>query len=418
MAIHGVTIGLRALGRPRGSAAQARDSVVLRLPSMALRKDFGRAGPAVPALRSAQGVQSTREAVPRKRVAFTHGRAFGRPRGSAAQARDSVVLRLPSMALRKDFGRPGPAVPALRSAQGVQSTREAVPRKRVAFTHGRAFGRPRGSAASHRLRPGARCHPWRHASAPVRPARPSLAGRSAGHAAVPRKRPASPRFHRMVHRAAVYVVRIGRFQLQCLRHARAVGRIGLAAVGDMATLDEVRRIAHCARGVVEQHLLLCRRHQAEQVARLLVVVGVVFAEIPEVGVAVDPQRRLAVLRLRLPLAIAVGRVVQRWRRSCRPRASRRRGGCCARGNARRSPGSGGGSRPGGSAARRNRRTTRACSILSGETLMPGTRLFGANAALLDVGEEVLADCGSAPSRPLRSADSPSCGHTLVRSNGW
>ncbi len=40
------------------------------------------------------------------------------------------------------------------------------------------------------------CRPWRHASASDRPARPSLAGRSAGRAAVARKRPASPTYNR------------------------------------------------------------------------------------------------------------------------------------------------------------------------------------------------------------------------------
>src|SRR3546814_8146097 len=48
---------------------------------------------------------------------------------------------------------------------------------------------------------------------------------------------------------------------------RAVGRVGLRAVADVALLDEVRGVAHRAGGVVEQRLLLCRGHQPEQVAR-------------------------------------------------------------------------------------------------------------------------------------------------------
>src|SRR5690606_39602896 len=40
--------------------------------------------------------------------------------------------------------------------------------------------------------------------------------------------------------------------------AGAVGRVGLAAVLHVAALDEVRRIAHRAGGVVEQQLLLVR----------------------------------------------------------------------------------------------------------------------------------------------------------------
>src|SRR5690606_25484564 len=63
-------------------------------------------------------------------------------------------------------------------------------------------------------------------------------------------------------------------------------------------------------GVVEQHLLLFRRHQPEQVAGLLVIVVVVVAVVPPVGVAVDLQRRLAVLGLLLPLVEAVGLVVE------------------------------------------------------------------------------------------------------------
>ena len=43
------------------------------------------------------------------------------------------------MAQHHGVGSPGPASPALRSAQGVQSRREAVPRERLAFTLGRAF---------------------------------------------------------------------------------------------------------------------------------------------------------------------------------------------------------------------------------------------------------------------------------------
>src|SRR5690606_17772350 len=97
---------------------------------------------------------------------------------------------------------------------------------------------------------------------------------------------------------------------QCRLHAGSIRRIGLRAVVDVALLDEVRRVAHRARGVVEQQLLLVRCHQPEQVARLLVVVGIVVAEIPPVGVAGDLQRRLAELRLFLPLVEAVGLIVE------------------------------------------------------------------------------------------------------------
>ena len=87
-------------------------------------------------------------------------------------------------------------------------------------------------------------------------------------------------------------------------HAGPVGRVGLGAVVHVALLDEVRRIAQRARGVVEQALLLRRVVAAEQRAGLAEVVAVVLAEIPEIGIAADAQRRLAVLWLLLPLAVA------------------------------------------------------------------------------------------------------------------
>src|SRR3546814_6870093 len=81
-------------------------------------------------------------------------------------------------------------------------------------------------------------------------------------------------------------------------------------VVDVALLDEVRGVAHRAGGVVEQRLLLLRGHQPEQVTGLLEVVVVVVAVVPPVRVAADLQRRLAVLRLFLPLVEAVGFVVR------------------------------------------------------------------------------------------------------------
>jgi hypothetical protein len=57
-------------------------------------------------------------------------------------------------------------------------------------------------------------------------------------------------------------------------NASAVGRIGAPTVGGVALFDVLPRIPHRARRVLEEHLLLRRRHQPEQVARLLPVVGV------------------------------------------------------------------------------------------------------------------------------------------------
>ena len=67
------------------------------------------------------------------------------------------------------------------------------------------------------------------------------------------------------------------FKAEGASDAGAVGRIGAQAIGDVALLDVLLRVAHRSRRVLEQHLLLRRRHQPEQIARLLpvVVVGVV-----------------------------------------------------------------------------------------------------------------------------------------------
>ncbi len=78
----------------------------------------------------------------------------------------------------------------------------------------------------------------------------------------------------------------------------------------MALLDEVRRIAQGTGGVGEQAVLLCLVVATEQRTGLAEVVGVVLTEVPEVGVAADLHRRLAVLRLLLPLAVAVRLVVR------------------------------------------------------------------------------------------------------------
>ena len=73
----------------------------------------------------------------------------------------------------------------------------------------------------------------------------------------------------------------------------------------MPDLDFLGGVAHGPGGVFEQDLLLGRRHQAEQQARLGVIVAVVLPEIPLVGIAPDRQRRLLELRLLLPFAVAV-----------------------------------------------------------------------------------------------------------------
>ena len=105
--------------------------------------------------------------------------------------------------------------------------------------------------------------------------------------------------------------RFAHWDAQRLGHTFAVGRIGLVAVADVAELDLLRGITHGAGGVVEEHLLLCRIHGPEQCARLGVVVVIVFAVAPVVGRAIESQRRLAAVRLLLPLTVAVGFIAER-----------------------------------------------------------------------------------------------------------
>src|SRR5690554_3678421 len=77
----------------------------------------------------------------------------------------------------------------------------------------------------------------------------------------------------------------------------------------MAQLNFPWRATNVCRRVIEQHLLLGRTHQAEQSARLRVVVGV-FAMIPMVRRAFQSQWRLSKVRLLLPFAVAVWLIAQ------------------------------------------------------------------------------------------------------------
>src|SRR5690606_14522563 len=73
--------------------------------------------------------------------------------------------------------------------------------------------------------------------------------------------------------------------------------------------DAVRTIDR-PRRVVEQRLLLLRRHEIEQGTRLREVIVVVLPEIPRVRHIPDSLRRIPELGLLLPLAVAVRLVVQ------------------------------------------------------------------------------------------------------------
>src|SRR4030088_497007 len=79
---------------------------------------------------------------------------------------------------------------------------------------------------------------------------------------------------------------------QRLRDAGAIRGIGLVAVPDLPLDDLDRYAVHRRLVVVEQLVLLLRRHQPEEIAGLPVII-VAVAVIVAVGIARDFQRRLA-----------------------------------------------------------------------------------------------------------------------------
>ena len=91
---------------------------------------------------------------------------------------------------------------------------------------------------------------------------------------------------------------------QRLGHAGAIGRVCLAAVGDVARLDFLRGAADGAGSVVKQYFLLGWRHQAEQGTRLRVVI-VVDSVIVVIGHAVQRQWWFGEVRLFQSLSLAV-----------------------------------------------------------------------------------------------------------------
>ncbi len=122
---------------------------------------FGSPCQAVPAPRSARGVRSRREAVPRKRLVLTHGLAFGRPRGSAAEAATNSIP-LPSMAIAYELriARPGRSCPSQRSGRSLKARGGASqtpcshpwPVVRQAARQCRASGLPHPSSRQRRRR--------------------------------------------------------------------------------------------------------------------------------------------------------------------------------------------------------------------------------------------------------------------------
>ena len=69
---------------------------------------------------------------------------------------------------------------------------------------------------------------------------------------------------------------------ECLGHPLAVSRIGLQAVADVANFDLPERIGNGTGGIAKQKRLFFRTDEAEQQARLGVIVAIVFTEVPAV----------------------------------------------------------------------------------------------------------------------------------------
>src|SRR6202011_3078341 len=93
-------------------------------------------------------------------------------------------------------------------------------------------------------------------------------------------------------------------------NAYTVGRIGPGAVGNMAFLDMPGGATHGSRGIVEEHLLLLRRHRSKEVAGLLPMI-IVDAMVPMGRLTLDRHRRLGEIGLVLPKPRAVGMIGER-----------------------------------------------------------------------------------------------------------
>jgi len=109
-------------------------------------------------------------------------------------------------------------------------------------------------------------------------------------------------------RLAAFSRRLGRFAAEALGYAGAVCGIGFVEVLDLQLLDAARDAAHTGDDVADEALFGVGGHQAEEIARLGVVVGV-EAVIVAVDRAGDFFGALAVLRSFFGAAEAVGFVV-------------------------------------------------------------------------------------------------------------
>src|SRR5690606_771797 len=95
-----------------------------------------------------------------------------------------------------------------------------------------------------------------------------------------------------------------------LCYTLAISRVTAGTIIDVALFNKVRSIAHRARRIVEQCLLLLGAHLLEQLARLGEIIGIVLTKVPEVGVSVNPQWRLPKFGLLFPLVETVGLIMR------------------------------------------------------------------------------------------------------------
>ena len=99
-------------------------------------------------------------------------------------------------------------------------------------------------------------------------------------------------------------------EIQRLRYAETVSRIGAEKVADLTQLDFPRHGGHVSGDVAKETLLLLGRKEAEEIPRLRVIV-VALAVIVAVGIAGDFQWWLVECRAILRAAEGVGLVVDR-----------------------------------------------------------------------------------------------------------
>src|SRR5882762_3792747 len=102
----------------------------------------------------------------------------------------------------------------------------------------------------------------------------------------------------------------GPAESESLRYSGPVCRIRAHAIREVPLLDVQLGVAHRPRRVLEQRVLLVRRHHTKQVAGLLPMI-ILDAMVPMGCVTLDRDRRLGEIGLVLPKPRAVGMIAER-----------------------------------------------------------------------------------------------------------